>query len=512
MNAFPQKIWLVIVLFLLEGCQGERELSSADNSTIRFATAQPLQTFDPHQADTGTSFSTYLTLVYDGLIEGNPDDMWSPLPGLAKSWHWLDETTLEFDLVEGVTFSDGEPFDATVAKQNIDRMLALRGPRFNTVESIQSAEALGSRTLRLRLHRADPTLLVAMAGPPGMMISPRAFENQQLDLEPVGTGPWLYDRNRSTVGEVHRFTPRPGYFKASTANPSLANYAIHYLPNARARLNALISGQIDIALVTHADASSAESIGFKVARRANRWFGITFLDRNGELVPELADPRVRQAMGYAVDRAALAKALFFGYAQPSSQPMVEGLGYVSELENYYRYDPDYARQLLQSAGVDEFSFVAPVLPTESAHFEAVQHYLSQVGIHMQIHVTEPSTIAAISRTRRYPINTLTYPNYNPDSRHLAIWGTDAIFNPFKVVGHQTDALALEARASLDEELRARNYDAYYRIVIKDVYSMIYLQVEDLVAYDAAKLDGVRIGGFVDPLLRRIALKSDSVSP
>jgi len=489
----------VLTVLLANGC--DRPTTGA--GVIRFATGTPLQSFDPHRSDSGPVHSTYLTLVYDGLTGANPDDLWNPLPSLAHSWHWVTDTSIEFELVTGATFTDGTRFDASVAKVNIERMLEVKGPRVNTVATVRSAEVIGPYTLRIHLHAPDPTLLQNLAGSPGMMVSPGAFDNPDLDLNPVGTGPFIYDKDNSTIGEVHRFVPRPDYFNDAIAND--APYEVHVLVNARARLNALISGQVDIANISPLEAAPAAQLGFAIEERANRWFGMTLLDRNGELVPELKDPRVRQALGFAVDRQALADALFFGYARPASQPMVKDVGYVPALDNFYRYDPDHARALLKAAGVSSFTFVTPVSPDASSEYEAVQHYLRQVGINMEIEVIEPGTIAALARTERYPVNTITFPNFGPDSRHPAIWETTAVFNPFRVPNPRLNELAAAARSSLDEKLRQRNYKEYFEIIVKDVHSLIYLQFADLVAYDAAKLRHVQVGPFIDPVLRNIRL-------
>ena len=97
----------------------------------------------------------------------------------------------------------------------------------------------------------------------------------------------------------------------------------------------MISGQIDLAIVGPTEAEPARDLGLGVTKRANRWFGLTILDRAGELVPEMGDPRVRQALGFAVDRQAIADSVYFGYARPTSQPMASwNLGHDAELESF----------------------------------------------------------------------------------------------------------------------------------------------------------------------------------
>lgn len=496
-------VFVFSILFVTSCAQDTAPTVADEARTIRFATYAPLHKFDPHMTDGGVSFSSYNVLVYDGLLIGNPESLWDPLPNLATDWRWITDTIVEFDLREGVTFSDGVPFDAQVAAANLKRALDKKGPRYRTITSIQDIEVVDEFTLRLHLNQHDPALLRALTGPPGAMISPAAFDNDDLDLVPVGSGPWLYDKENSTIGEVHRFVPRPDYHLA--ANPSQANVAVYELSDSRARLNALISGEADVTILRPVEAKTAEKMGFAVAARNNRWFGLTILDRNGELVPEFADVRVRQAIGFAIDRQAIADAVYFGYARPASQPMVEEFGYVPDLEAFYRYDPDYARQLLDDAGVDSFSFVAPILPDAAPQYTAIQHYLKRVGIDMQIELIESTQHGALSRTRLYPVNTHTSPSRDPDNRHRAIWGSDAVFNPFRVQTPHTDALANEAIRSSDDDLRYRNYAEYFDYVVKEGRTIIFLQVDDVVAYDPEKLSSVQVSGFIDPLLRYIEL-------
>lgn len=471
--------------------------------SIRFGTGTPLQTFDPHQADTGPSFSTYLALVYDGLTRQDPDNPGNIVPALATDWYWIDDVTLEFEIRQGVRFIDGTPFDARVAKDNIERMLRLKGPRISTVAAIKSVEAPNEFILRMQLQYPDPTILYNLSLSPGMMVSPAAFENEDLDLNPVGTGAWRYDRERSTIGEVHRFYVNPDYFAGRSQER--ANYEVLVLGDGPARLNALLSGQVDLTIVGPAEARYAEQSGFSIARRDNRWLGMTILDREGEIVPELADRRVRRALGFAVDRQAMADIVFFGYATPASQPMAE-LGHVSGLQNFFTYDPDKARKLLEDAGAIGFSFTVPITPGYSAPYETIQYYLRKVGINMELKVIEPGTVSPVSRSKQYPVNTIGYPTFDPDSRHLAIWDSDAAFNPFRNDNSRLDELAKIARETHDESERQRLFKEYFEIVVAEVYSVVYLHIEDLIAYDAGRVMDVRVSRYIDPMLREVKLR------
>lgn len=493
---------VLMLPWLLAGCLREPDLKTAD--TIRYGTFQALQTFDPHNADTGPAFSTYITLVYDGLTRLDPDNIGKALPGLAHEWIWVDDLTVEFSLRQDVNFIDGERFNAQAAKANLDRMLAAKGPRVATVASIRAVEVIDDYRLRILLHYPDPTLTYNLGLSPGMMVSPAAFDNPHLDINPVGTGPWVYDFERSTIGDVHRFRLNPDYYQGQPHGRG--DYEIRVLKDARARLNALMSSQIDFTVLGPSEAEYAQRVGFGVETRMSRWMGMTFIDRTGELVPEFADVRVRRALGYAVDREALARVVFFGFAEPQIQPMAT-LGRVEELESTFYYDPEKARALLAEAGVADLHFTVPVPPTSSAEYEVIQHYLSQVGVDMEIKIIEPGTIGAVSRSREFPINTITYPNYDPDSRHLAIWGTDAAYNPFGLETTRLDELARRARQTLDVKLREELFEEYFRIVVTEVYSLVYVYLKDIVAYDSARVADVSVSRYIDPMLRDVRLRA-----
>ncbi|MBX3705345.1 MAG: ABC transporter substrate-binding protein [Pseudomonadales bacterium] len=509
-HASPCTLVMLVCSALLAACGPVVDRDALADRTIRFATYQPLITFDPHLSPTGPTASTYLSPVYDGLTAPHPDNPYDVLPALATEWRWLDDRTLEFRLREGVRFVDGEPFNADAAKRNLERMLALNGPRRNTMRSIREVSATGPYTLRIALYDPDPTLLRNLSTAPGLMVSPAAFDHAALDLNPVGTGPWIYDAAASAPGDYYRFRVNPDYF--DPPGEDFGELEVIVLADGRTRLFSVISGQADIAIIGPPEADHAKRLGLELARRANRWMGMTILDRRGELVPELADVRVRQALAFAVDRQAIADAVYFGYASPAVQPMAPGLGYVPELDDYYRYDPERARALLREAGVEGFSFEVPVGSAGSPDYEAIQHYLRQVGIDMRLVVMESGAYTAAAMARTFPVNTIGYPNYDPDSRHLAIWHTQSAFNPFRIESARINELADEARFSLDPELRARNYREYFDILGREVYSVVYLHVDDLAVYDDRKLQGVRLGAYIDPALRDIRLRRTTDCP
>jgi ABC-type transport system substrate-binding protein len=64
--------------------------------------------------------------VFEHLVELDKDGQL--VPRLATGWRWLDDRTLEMTLRQGVTFHNGEVFDADIVKLNLDENLRLRQP------------------------------------------------------------------------------------------------------------------------------------------------------------------------------------------------------------------------------------------------------------------------------------------------------------------------------------------------------------------------------------------------
>src|ERR1700687_3013901 len=80
------------------------------NDTLTIAWDQPLDIADAY-FNTSREGILAARMIWDQLIERDPDTF-EYKPGLATAWRWIDEFTLEFDLRQGVTFHNGQPFDA----------------------------------------------------------------------------------------------------------------------------------------------------------------------------------------------------------------------------------------------------------------------------------------------------------------------------------------------------------------------------------------------------------------
>jgi peptide/nickel transport system substrate-binding protein len=149
-----------------------------------------------------------------------------------------------------------------------------------------------------------------------------------------------------------------------------------------ARLNALKSGQADVATLTPTSVAEAESSGLTVSRYATDWQGLFINDREGTVVPALADVRVRQAINYVFDKELILKNLQRGEGEVSSQTFNElSQAFVPELDAAYEFDVKKAQKLMDEAGYsDGFTVTMPDLAQFPQVAPIIEQQLGQIGI------------------------------------------------------------------------------------------------------------------------------------
>lgn len=441
------------------------------SGTFRFAEQAKLITMDPHNHSGGGT--SYLRPVYDSLFDRAADGSIQPV--LADSYS-VDGTQVTITLKPGIVFSDGSPLTAEVAARNLNRVIEL-GVNAG-MKLAEKAEATGDNQVTVTLKSPDPSIIDALTGPAGMMVSPAALDDPALDRNPVGTGPFIYDAAQSREGELRVYTPTPDY--RNPDDQGLARIEISEIPDNTARLNALKTGQIDLAIFLSSPQAAIvdKSPGIQLLRQpGGTTYHLSILDRDGTQVPAFADPRVRMAMNHAINREAFSKAVEFGLSTPASQPYVAGLWqHDPKLEGKYAYDLDKARALMAEAGYEDgFEFTIPSIPIFASRLEAVAGFLKDINITMNIQTVEPGTLARRSRTTDFPATNLVWNNaIDPKFVTTYYVAEDAVFNPFKIkpdpklveLSEAGLAIADEAqRAPIYHEMLERLSDESYMIFI-----------------------------------------------
>ena len=342
---------------------------------------------DPHTATSG--FDHYVLYpMFDRLVHF--DANMSPIPGLAESWESPDDRTLILHLREGVTFHDGTPLNAEAVIYNLNRGLTLPDSAVAVdIESIESMEAIDDLTVKLNLNRPDSALVLNLSDKAGMMVSPTAAERLGDDFQsaPVGAGPFKFVEY--VPGESLKLEAYEDYYLEGL--PYLDGMEFTILSDSRTAVNALLSGQADFdTTVDVPDIDRIESAsGYQLVSTETLALNRCFL-RLGEGPFSILE--VRKALNFGVDRDALNMVINRGLGEPIYAPLpTSHWAYPTDQTPVYRYDPEHAKELLESAGYPDgidIDLIVVNSERDKAMVEAMQAQLEPAGIRLEVTVLD----------------------------------------------------------------------------------------------------------------------------
>ncbi|HVV92400.1 MAG TPA: ABC transporter substrate-binding protein [Hyphomicrobiales bacterium] len=316
--------------------------------TLRVAMPFNPASVDPLTGRTLTDFNV-LYALFDGLIDFEPATL-KLKPGLAKAWRFADPKTLVLDLVDGVEFHDGTPFNPEAVKFNIERYKT--HPR-STVKAdlaqVATVEVTGKSQVTLHLSAPHYGLPAILTNRVGLMVSPKSVreaDNGNVDRKPVGTGPFTFVDWQDNASIT--LTRNKNYWRAGL--PHLDGLQMRIINELNTATRTAIAGESDLVLnMTVTQKQAVDRVKNVVATVTP---GLVFYGAYLNYArPPLDDLRVRQAMNYALDRDAYNKLVLAGLGEPSSTIVPKEFWACDPATaDYYRHDPDKAKKLLADAG------------------------------------------------------------------------------------------------------------------------------------------------------------------
>lgn len=354
-------------------------------SVIRIATTANITTWDPVM-----SFSTeamYMANTYEGLVRVAPDGSIEPL--LATSYESSEDgLTWTFTLKEGVTFHDGEPFNADAVKASVDAVKDRGGAGFIWAP-VEEVVAVDDTTVQFNLSYSAPVDLIAGSTYGAWMVSPAALEAAAADPEyfssgvSAGTGPYLIESY--TPDEEVLLTKFDDYHGGFDSQPDKA--LLQIVPEASQQQQMFEGGEVDLAtrMPLEATAQFEDTEGYEV-HSSPSWF--QYLAYFNTLRPPLDNKLVRQALSYAVPYQDIIDVGPLGQGTQSHGPVPQGVWPYSEETPQYTYDLDMARDLLEQAGhEDGFSLrltYAAENEIEARFAPLLKDSFAQIGVDLEI--------------------------------------------------------------------------------------------------------------------------------
>lgn len=394
-------------------------------------------------------------MVYDGLTA--LDEKNNVVASLAESWTTVDGgKTYDFALRQGVTFSNGDPFDATNAKATFDHYLTPGSTVAGQLANVQAVEVISPTQLRIIQKQPDVSLPAILSDRAGIMMNAKAIAAGDF-TKPVGTGPFKLESAQPGVSIT--LSAQPEYWTPEAVR--VAGATITQIQDPVAMANAIRSGSVDMGIVGAAQAAELGSAGDTLGTypiKGRQLSGITW---NPDLYKPLADQRVRDALNMAIDREGIVKGVFLGQGEAASQFRPEGAPGFSSSAQPIPYDPERAKELLAEAGYADglsFNFVSPVKFAKEA--EAIQANWAKIGVDIQVSTPPgPGPAEALWYKPSAAAGLWSFDGRNDLSNaYQQMLLPTAAFNPAKLADPKVTDLIQQSAATADPAARAKVFD------------------------------------------------------
>ena len=424
-------------------------------------------------------------MVWDSLVMLNEE--LEPTPQLSRNWSLADDQlSWTFELREGISFTDGTPFDADAVVANIDRLMQI-SPRRSPFFSLTIARAYGDLAgaskstegaVEFELNSPNPSMIFTMSNFFSAMFSPDSFaENGDFTGIPATTGRFkLADWERDQFALLER---NEDYWDTK---PLVQRIRLRVIPDSGARVSAILAGEVDgvveLGALSPAEAKSLEGRegitvgGDPVSISQYLFFGS---DR-----PPFDNVDLRRAVSLAIDREAIVEKLALGYGVPGKSLLSAFVPRWLSPKGEPMYDPDEARRLARSVLGEGRASATLIFRTGSGQAqpyksiaELLQAELSQIGIDLELVPLEPAAARERRDTRDWNlrIGQTGWANGDPDfilGRFLASDG----FNNATIKGGysnpEADRLVALGKAELDPQKRFEIYERLQEIAADEV--------------------------------------------
>ncbi|MEM6427848.1 MAG: ABC transporter substrate-binding protein [Deinococcota bacterium] len=379
---------VVKVMLVLAAVMG---IALAQDGEIVVAQRVDVPTFDVHQHST-TAVEAVLTNLFDYLIFRDVEGVLQP--ALATSWESIDTTSWRIVLREGVTWHDGEAFDAEDVKYTLERVandveLALQGE----FETIASVDIVSDVEVIIRTAEPDPLMLSRLSRLGASMLPEHYIREvgiEEFSVNPIGTGPyqfveWIRDDRVVLEAYADHWRGAPAYERV----------VFRAIPEDSTRVSELISGGVDIAMgVPAIDVPRIESAGGIEILPTPTPRVYLFLVNTGE-DSVMSDPLIREAVDYAIDEQIIIDTLFGGFGTPTLGRVTPGINAAPlELYGQSNADPERARELLAEAGYGSGELTIKLqgptgrYPQDAEMVEVIAVLLEDVGINTEVEILE----------------------------------------------------------------------------------------------------------------------------
>lgn len=477
MNKFSWKLIPIVVCMVLAVLQVSLLAQPKDpvyGGSLQIALPAEPPGLDPTTNTAAVIDRVLYNNVYQGLVRVNRKG--EVVPALASNWEILDGGTVyRFYLREGVKFHNGKKFSAEDVEYSLNRargdQVTVPNPEyFAPIKDITRPSHL---TVEIRLSHPSSAFLFNLARGDSVIL-PKGVND--LTTHPVGTGPFEFVSWKR--GDSVTLAKFDDYYNENI--PYLDKVVFEFIGDPSTRISGLKSGEID-AIPYLSSPESAFGIekdkSLKVLKGVTTWEVILAMNNSDE---RLANPLVRKAVNYAIDRSEVIQGATFGFGKPIGSLMSPSNPNFIDLSWLYPQDLEKARSLLKKAGYPGGFKATLTLPAnydlELRSGKVVADQLKEVGIDLKIKkVSWVQWLEQVYKNANYDFTVMG---------HVEAFDISIYANPdyyFKYDNQRFQEVIHRARRETDEEKRRKLYAIAQWIIAEDVPSAFLFSAPSLPA-------------------------------
>ena len=422
--------------------------------------------------------------VFEGLVTIDRDG--KIRPQLAESWEISpDGLTYTFKLRQNVAFHDGSAFNSGVAKAALDRARGAQSvnPQKRFFEAVAAIDTPDPQTLVLHLSRPAGSLLYWLGWPSSVIVHPKTADSNK--TEPVGTGPFVFDR--WVKGDRVELKRNPNYWDKS-AHIALDKAVFRFIADPQAQSAALVSGDVDAFPEFGAPElmSSFESDDRLTTAIGNTELKVVAGMNNAQ--KPFTDKRVREALMRALDRTTIIDGAWSALGTPIGSHYTPNDRAYVDLTNVYPYDPEKAKSLLKEAGYGDglsFTIKVPQMSYATRTAEIMQTMFADVGVKLTIEPTEfpAKWVQDVFKNRDYDMTIVAH----AEPMDIDIYSRDPYY--FNYRNTAFDAVMTKVEATADPAEQDKLYVEAQKILAEDVPALFLFVMPKLGVWDR-KLQGL----------------------
>ncbi len=377
------------------------------DSGFVYCVSGQVNTFNPQKAGSGLIVDTLAAQLYDRLLDVDPYT-YRLVPELAESWEVLDNgATYRFHLRPNVQFQTTRWFKPSRALNaddvvfTFERIFDRQHPWHNVnggafpyfdslqfADSVKSVRKLDNHTVEFRLNRPDASFLWHLATHYASVMSAE-YANQltkqdrqeQLDRQPVGTGPFQLDEYRA--GQYIRLQRHSAFWRGT---PLMPQVVVDLGSGGTGRLSKLLTGECDVLAWPAASQLTILRDDPRLRLTLRPGMNIAYLAFNTDK-PPLNNPEVRHALSLAINNQRLMQSIYYGTAETAASILPRASWAYDNEAKITEYNPKEARRRLQALGLDKLTLRLWV-PTSSQAWnpsplktaELIQADMAQIGV------------------------------------------------------------------------------------------------------------------------------------